>query len=111
MSFRVVVTARAERDLKQIGDWLMERSPEGAKSWTSAAWKAIKRLGGNPRTCPFAPENGRSDREVRNVMFRTRRGRTYRAVFVIEGDAVFVTHFRGPGQDVLSSADIEQTFE
>jgi len=76
-----------------------------------AAWIAIDGLGTKAHFCPFAPENTYSDREVRNVLFRTRRGRVYRAVFIVEEDEVFVTHVRGPKQDVLSASDIEDTLD
>ncbi len=111
MTFQVVVTARAEHDLMSIGDWLHERSPEGAQSWTTAAWEAIDGLGTKARYCPLASEDAHSDREVRNVLFHTRRGRVYRAVFIIEDDLVVVTHLRGPRQDVLSASDLEDTLD
>lgn len=108
MSYRVVVTERAERDLEAIGDWLHERSPDGAKRWLLAAWQAIDSLGEKAAYCPKAPENEHCDREIRNILFKTPKGRTYRAVFVIESNRVIVTHVRGPGQDAIPNEEFDQ---
>jgi len=35
---------------------------------------------------------------IRHVFFRTRAGRTYRALFLLVGDEVRVLRVRGPGQ-------------
>ena len=98
MEFDVLVTARAEADLQALGDWLHERSPDGARRWTNAASAALTGLRENPRRHSFAPENDHSDREIRNALFKTRRGRVYRAIFYIGGNTVVVTHIRGPHQ-------------
>ena len=105
MTFDVVVTARAESDLERIGDWLHERSPDGAMCWLAAASAAITGLASSPRRHSPAPENEFSDREVRNVLFKTRRGRIYRAVFYIEDATVVVTHIRGPRQRPLKKGE------
>jgi hypothetical protein len=40
-------------------------------------------------------------------IFRTRRGRTYRALFVIRGDIVQILCVRGPGEKPVKPEDIE----
>jgi hypothetical protein len=41
------------------------------------------------------------------VIFKTRRGRAYRALFLIRGDVVFVLHVRGPGQRPLEPGELK----
>jgi len=101
MTHRVIVTDRARRDLETIGDWLHERSPDGAKRWLLAAWRAIDSLGRHAEHCPKAPENDHRNEEIRNILFKMPKGRVYLAVFVIADDCVTVTHIRGPRQNVI----------
>jgi len=81
MTFRVEITSEAEKDLLRIGDWISEKSPESARRWTFSAWNAIRSLESGALGCSLAPENEHVSEEVRNIFFRTRRGRTYRALF------------------------------
>jgi hypothetical protein len=58
----------------------------------------VERLGMSADTLPITPENDDVDLEVRQVLFKTKRGRLYRAVFHVQGDDVYVLRVRGPGQ-------------
>lgn len=106
MPFTVKITRRANSDLREIGDWLHERSSSGAQSWVAVARATIARLENSPRRHSLAPENKYSSREMRNAFFKTRRGQIYRAVFYIEEETVFVTHIRGPRQKPLAEGDV-----
>lgn len=108
MTFTVLVTEQAERNLKEIGDWIAQASPDGAARWTEAAWQAIHALERRADVCPVAPERRFVDRDVRSIIFKTRRGRKYRAVFYIEGSTVVVTHVRGPGQNLISPDEFDR---
>ncbi len=61
----------------------------------------------NPFLSRLAPETEELQEELRHVMFRTRAGRTYRALFVVVGDEVRVLRVRGAGQPPVTSDDIE----
>lgn len=106
MMFTVVVTARAERDLTETGDWLYKQSPGGARRWIDVARTTIESLDTRPRRHSLAPENEFSNREIRNAFFKTRRGQIYRAVFYVENNRVVVTHIRGPRQRPLRSDEL-----
>lgn len=47
-----------------------------------------------------------SDFELRQILFKTRRGRVYRAVYFIEVETVFVVRVRGPRQAPIEPDDI-----
>jgi len=50
----------------------------------------------------LAPESAGHPFEIRQIAFRTRRGRGYRSLYTIQGNDVFVMHIRAPGQDLVS---------
>ncbi len=60
------------------------------------------RLAEAPHILPLAPESQFVDYESRHVLFKTRKGQGYRALFTIVGNEIRVLHVRGPGQDVMS---------
>ena len=106
MPFTVKITRRANSDLREILDWLHERSPAGAQSWLAVARATIAGLEDSPRRHSLAPENEYSPREIRNAFFKTRRGHIYRAVFYVEDETVFVTHIRSPRQRPLEIDEV-----
>lgn len=57
--------------------------------------------------CLLAPENGYGDTEIRQVIFKTRRGKTYRLLFTIRDNVVFIRHVREPGQDLVSPEEFD----
>ncbi len=107
MTYRVEPTAQAEADIDRIFDWIFERSPEGARRWYEAFCKSAARLESNPLSCGIAPESDDFPEEVRQMLFRTRHGRTYRALFVIRGDVAHILCVRGPGERPVKPEDVQ----
>ncbi len=107
MSFHVRIVRRAERDAQQIFDWLAARSADGALRWWDAFELAVAKLGENPSGYGLAPENDLAETELRQFLFKTRRGRTYRGVFSVSGDEVKILRVRGPGQPPLEPDELE----
>jgi plasmid stabilization system protein ParE len=106
MKYRVVVSRQALRDVRATFSWIAQQSLPGAQRWRNAFDSAIQRLESNPLGCGRAGEaDDFVDRELRQILFKTRRGRTYRAVFVVAGNEVRVLRVRGPGQQDLTDAD------
>jgi hypothetical protein len=56
--------------------------------------------------CGLAPEDAEHDSEIRQIVFKTRSGLPYRALFTIDGDQVHVIHVRGPGQDLIMPGNL-----
>src|SRR5438445_7762435 len=105
MPFRVVLLGGAERDVDGIVAWLVERSAVGAARWLDALEEAKTKLAENPCSFGLAPEAEFVDAEVRQIIFKTRRGRRYRALFTVIEDEVRILHVRGPGQALLRAKD------
>jgi hypothetical protein len=51
-------------------------------------------------------EEGDCSIPLRQATFRTRHGRTYRAVFTIVGDQVRILRVRGPGRPPLEADEL-----
>ena len=103
MSFRVELAYRSEQDVDNILEYLLARSPQGAATWLARWDEVLVELTESADQHSLAPENDDHAEEIRHVIFRTRRGKKYRAIFAIREDCVFVTHVRGPGQNQLGS--------
>jgi plasmid stabilization system protein ParE len=106
MTYRVVLLDRAQRNVQQIHDWIAQRSPEGAARWFNRFTEALATLDRNPQSCSLAPEDELVDYEIRQLIFRTRKGLPYRALFTIVGGEVRVLHVRGPGQNLVEPDEL-----
>jgi plasmid stabilization system protein ParE len=106
MTFQVRELRRAQADIRQIVKWLGERSPRGALAWLDAYDSMVARLERDASTFGPAYENDDCEFDVRQALFKTRRGRIYRALFLIEGDEVFILRIRGPGQAPVHTRDL-----
>lgn len=108
MTYHVRPLRRARKDADSIVDWIARerKSPEGAAAWLAAYEKAVASLAHWPESYGLAPEDEYDDRELRQFLFKTRRGRTYRAIFTIQGDEIVILRVRGPGQGLLEPDEI-----
>jgi plasmid stabilization system protein ParE len=106
MSLKLRILPRAERDAQQIFDYIAERSFAGALRWWSAFQYAASKSVDSPERYGIAPENGLTPHMLRHFLFKTRRGRAYRGVFVVVGDELRVLRVRGPGQAPLETGEM-----
>ena len=105
-SFRVVVLARAARDVDSIVAWLTKRSPPGAQRWLAALDSTKLQLSEDPLRHALIPENIRVPFEVRDALFKTRKGKTYRVIFTVVGTEVRVLRIRRPAQRPIRGRDL-----
>ena len=103
MKYSVIVLPTAEHDLGRIMLWLNERSPSGALTWLQRWEEVVRTLADDPERCGLAPESNQHPVAIRQLIFRTRKGNPYRALFAIKDEAVFVIHVRGMGQKSVES--------
>ncbi len=107
MSFSVYELAKAKADKRAIFRWLLEQSRQGANAWLHAYDKALHRLSKDADSFRQAFENESCpDADVRQIFFKTRRGRFYRVLFLIEDTNVFVLRVRGPGQASVNADEL-----
>ena len=79
MPYRVKVSRRASNDVAAVAAWIAERSPDGARRWLAALDAVLEAITRNPDGYPCAEEdNDICEMELRQFLFKTRRGRVYR---------------------------------
>lgn len=98
MPYSVSYSSRADQDVADILAWIEERSSQGAARWLDALEEAQARLASDPLRFALAEEADAFDEPTRQILFRTKHGSTYRAVFMVREDAVTIVGVRGPGQ-------------
>lgn len=101
MKFTVKISDQADTDAQVIFDWIAERSPAGALKWYEAYQAAVVRLEVNAGQHPLAAESNWFPKEVRQMLFKTRKDLRYRILYSISESKVDVLHVRGPGQDLV----------
>jgi len=94
MTFRVEMSAQANRDAEDILAWLWSQDAgETGIRWFLAMEDAIASLSTFPKRCPLAPENPRFPFEVRQLLYG-HKPHVYRILFRIDGDIVNILHIR-----------------
>jgi plasmid stabilization system protein ParE len=97
---------RARSDVEDIFNWLVHRSVQGAISWYLAFRRAIDNLASAPESHAEAAESHPLGRQLRQTLFKTRRGRIYRIVFDVSDTEIIILRVRGAGQSPLRQRDL-----
>lgn len=103
---RVRLSAKAERDADVIFDWIATRSKDGAGRWYDAYTLTIQSLASVGKSAILAPEADDLGIDLHQVLFKTRKGRSYRCLFFILEDTIDVVAIRGAGQDIATLDDL-----
>ncbi len=111
MTYRIYLSRRASRDVDDIHGWIAQHSPSGANRWYDSLYEALFSLEAGAESKGLAPEAREFERPIRQILFKTRKGHTYRALFVIQGTRVQVITVRGPGQPLLSVDEILRSLD
>lgn len=106
MTYHVEVTQPADADADDIYRYIAQRSPQGARSWWQAFLDSLGELRRGPANLMNAPESDAFDEPLYQLLFSTRRGNTYRALFVVREETVYVLRVRGFGQRLVLPDDI-----
>lgn len=109
MSLSIRILPRAGADVRQIYSYIETRSPNGANRWEEAFKQAVQGAAAHPLQCGLAPEDQFARFELRQSLFKTRRGLTYRFVFTLLDEELVVLRVRGPGQSPLTSDEFPLT--
>jgi plasmid stabilization system protein ParE len=106
MSRTLRIAERARTDVDDIFNWLVHRSVQGAISWYLAFGRAVERIASCPETLAEAPESDTLGRQLRQALFKTRRGRIYRIVVELSDAEIMILRVRGPGQPRLRQREL-----
>jgi plasmid stabilization system protein ParE len=94
MKYPVIITPDAEKDLRTIYRYIRKPAPLAARAWIKGARKAIKTLAISPERVHLAPEANSFDEPIRELLYGKSNRGTYRILFVVLDDKVFVLHVR-----------------
>lgn len=83
MAYRVKVTSGAQRDLVDISERIVVDGSVAAARWFSRLEAAIDTLERFPRRCSVAPESKKSNRELRHLLYGSKRD-VYRVIYDID---------------------------
>ncbi len=109
MTYRVVITKRAESALDSAAEWWAKHhSSNQAVRWYSEFMVAIRGLDTNPLQHPVARENSRFADEIRALHFGLGSKPTHRAIFMITKDIVLVVTIRHAAQDEIRPGDVDE---
>ena len=94
MTYRVILTPRAKHNLRTIHAYIFEQAPRAADDWLGRAEQAVSSLAHHPERCPLAPESRSFGKPIRQLPFGAGNRGTYRVLFVVLGNTVYVVHIR-----------------
>lgn len=101
MSYEVEYTRNALREIEQTYRWIKERGVLTAERWRNELINSVETLAVDPLLHRLAPESVRFTREIRQMLFRKRRGQ-FRLLFTMEGQRVIILSFRHHSRKPLS---------
>jgi len=94
MTYRVIVTPAAESDLRTAYRYIRSQAPRAARDWIRRARQSAKSLARRPERCPLAPESASFDLPIRELFFGSGNRGTYRFLFVVLDESVYILHVR-----------------
>lgn len=108
MTYRLRILRRAWADADAMHQWLCRRSPPGAAAWYDAFYAAADALRADPTSYGLAPEGRVVSVEIRQSLFKTRRGKQYRILFSVIANEIRILRVRGPGQAPITKYDVTE---
>ncbi len=105
--YRVVLQRRALDDLDQAYSNAAKNAPVTAARWVNRFQASLKTLEHNPQRCPLASENRKTNRAELHEYLYGRRPNVFRAIYMIDGDAVRILRIRRASQRHLTRGDID----
>lgn len=94
MTLRIIITPNAEAELRAAYRYIHDRAPEAAREWVKGARRKIKSLARDPERAPLAPESVSFENPIRELFYGSGNRGTYRILFTVLGQQVYVLHFR-----------------
>jgi plasmid stabilization system protein ParE len=108
MTYRIIVTARANQELLEDAIWWAEhRDSDQANHWLDGFQVALRALAQTADKQPMAEEYGELPGELRQMPYGLGRKPTHRAVFEIRGQEVIVHAIRHLARKDLTAEDLD----
>ena len=106
MKYRVRLTDRAEQDVSDVLAWFRQQSAvEAGGRWFAGLVAHIDKLETMPERCGLAAESEDLGLEIRELHVGRRRG-TYRLLFEIRGQTVYILRVWHSARNAVSRDEI-----
>lgn len=108
MSYRLLILPQAKADVLRNAEWwARNHSSEQAARWLDTVQSQLETIVDFPESHSVSAENDDFPYEIRDKLLGLGSRPSYRAVFTIRDDTVFVLTVRRSAQDVLRPSDVE----
>ena len=108
MKYRLVILPQAKEDVQRNAAWWAEtHSAEQAARWLDTIQSQLESIVDFPERNALAAENDEFPYEIRDMLLGLGSRPSYRAVFTIKDDTIFVLTVRRGAQDTLRPRDVE----
>jgi plasmid stabilization system protein ParE len=105
---RLTILPQAREDVRRNAEWwALHHSPEQAARWLDAIQSQLESIVDFPESHSLSAENDEFTYEIRDKLLGLGARPSYRAVFTVKGDNVYVLTVRRSAQDILRPSDIE----
>jgi plasmid stabilization system protein ParE len=109
MTFHVRIAKLARRDIERNAEWWAQHhSREQAERWFHTVHEQVQTLDQFPESHALSVENDDLPFELRDRLVGLGSRRSYRAVFTIRGDTVFVLRVRPAAEQRLHPLDLPE---
>src|SRR5580704_7544084 len=105
MRYHVEITAKALREIDEALEWYAVRSLRTAVQWYVNLMDAVRDLGDDPERFGLALENEWYPGVLRQMLYGKKRG-TYRVLFEVRGDTVYILRVRHSAQDLVAPEEM-----
>lgn len=108
MSYRLIILPQAKADVLRNAEWWEQHhSSEQAARWLDTIQSQLESIIEFPESHSLSAENADFPYAIRDKLVGLGSRPTYRAVFTIKDDTVFVLTVRRSAQDVLRPSEVE----
>jgi hypothetical protein len=108
VSYRLIILPQAKADVQRNAEWwARHHSSEQAAIWLDTVQSQLESIAISPASHSLSVENSEFPYEIRDKLLGLGSRPSYRAVFTIKDDTVYVLTVRRAAQNVLRPGDVE----
>jgi len=108
VKYRLAILPQAKEDARRNAEWwARHHSSEQAARWLDAIQSQLESIVEFPESHSLSAENDEFPYEIRDKLLGLGARPSYRAVFTVKGDTVYVLTVRRSAQDALSLSEVE----
>lgn len=108
MKYCLTILPQAREDVWRNAEWwTCHHSSEQAARWLDAIQSQLESIVDFPESHSLSAENKEFPYEIRDKLLGLGARPSYRAVFTVKGDTVYVLTVRRSAQEVLRPSDVE----